>query len=211
MQEQEAIRRCQAGDIPALGILFELHHRAIFRTAYGILRDYDLAEDITQQAFIELFSSIKRYDLKRPFPPWLHRIAVNRSLDELRRPKRRDVPLDAAREIPSPSDGPEQEAEQSELSTAIGRALGDLDPKHRAVIVLRYYQGFSEAEIAVALHCRRGTVKSRLNTARRRLREIVTAHASSFHAEGLSMPESPASEDLGSRNSGVVTAEEELR
>ena len=77
MQELEAIRQCQAGEQEALGILFELHHKSVFRTAYGITRNYDLAEDVTQQVFIELFTAIKRYDPRRPFLPWLRRIAVH--------------------------------------------------------------------------------------------------------------------------------------
>ena len=87
MQEQEAIRHCQDGEVWALETLYETHHRAVFRTSYGIIGRQQLAEGVTQQVFIELFSSIGRYDPKRPFPPWLHRIAVSRSLDELRRRK----------------------------------------------------------------------------------------------------------------------------
>jgi RNA polymerase sigma-70 factor (ECF subfamily) len=79
------------------------------------VRRHDLAEDVTQQVFIELFTSIKRYDDRRPFPPWLHRIAVHRSLDELRRRKVLDVPIESASELPSLSTSPEQAAEESEL------------------------------------------------------------------------------------------------
>lgn len=168
MEEQEAILQCQAGNVAALGALFELHHHSVFRTSYGIVRRHDLAEDVTQQVFIELFTAIRRYDARRPFPPWLHRIAVHRSLDELRRRKVRDVPIEAAAELPSPSTTPEQAAEESELRSAVRNALGSLEPKHRAAVVLRYYQGFSEAETAVALGCRLGTVKSRVHYALRR-------------------------------------------
>ena len=84
---------------------------------------------------------------------------MHRSLDELRRRKVRDVPIEAAAELPSPSNTPEQAAEESELRSAVRSALDSLEPKHRAAVVLRYYQGFSEAEIAVALGCRPGTVK----------------------------------------------------
>ena len=188
MQEHEAIRKCQAGETAALGVLFQLHHQAVFRTAYGIMRSYDLAEDVTQQVFIELFSSIKRYDLKRPFPPWLHRIAVNRSLDELRRRKDRDVPLEAARELPSRSAFPEEAAEASEQRAAIRNALGALEPMHRAAVVLRYYHGFGEAEMAVALRCRRGTVKSRLHYALRRLGEILAVQAPHLAVSTLTQP-----------------------
>ena len=196
MQEQEAIRRCQAGEETALGVLYELHHRAVIRTAYGIVRRLDIAEDVTQQVFIELFSSIKRYDIKRPFPPWLHRIAVRRSLDELRRPNHRDVAIGAAQELPSRSDRPEQVAEESELRADIRKAIGTLDPKHRAAVVLRYYQGFTEAEMAIALHCRRGTVKSRLHYALRRLREILEPEASSINYHEFQQ-ESPRGERVG--------------
>ena len=89
-----------------LEVLFQLHHRAVFRTAYGVVRRHDLAEDVTQQVFIELFASVKRYDVTRPFPPWLHRIAVRRSLDELRRRKHASLPLEAVRDLPSPSTSP---------------------------------------------------------------------------------------------------------
>jgi len=177
LQEQAAVRECQAGKLAGLGVLFQLHQQAVFRTAYGIVRSQDLAEDITQQVFIQLFSSIKRYDLKRPFAPWLHRIAVNRSLDALRHHKGRTVPIEVASDLPSQDTTPERAAEDSELRGAIRGALGALRPKHRAAIVLRYYQGFGEAEMAVALHCRQGTVKSRLHNALRQLRDILAVQA----------------------------------
>ncbi len=199
MQEQEAIRQCQAGNSAGLGALFELHHLSVFRTSFGIVRRIDLAEDVTQQVFIELFTAIKRYDLRRPFPPWLHRIAVHRSLDELRRRKDRDVPIEAAGELPSPSTSPEQAAEESELRANIREALGALEPNHRAAVVLRYYQGFSEAEMAVALGCRRGTVKSRVHYALRRLREILALHSPSLSEEIPSQPSPSQFNDAADR------------
>ena len=105
-----------------------------------IVRSYDLAEDVTQQVFIELFASIGRYDVTRPFPPWLHRIAVSRSVDELRRRKNSNVPLEAVRDFQSPSTSPEHAAEESELRAAIRNAIGTLDAKYRAAVVLRYYR-----------------------------------------------------------------------
>ncbi len=188
MQELEAISQCQAGEPEALGILFQLHHQAVLRTAYGITRNHDLAEDITQRVFIELFTAIQRYDPRRPFPPWLHQIAVRRSLDELRRPANRHVPIEDAQFLASPDTSPEQAAEHSELRATILDALGGLEPKQRAVVVLRYYHGFSEAEMAVALRCRRGTVKSRLHYAQRRLREILEAQASPLTGPRLTNP-----------------------
>ena len=157
----------------ALGVIFQLHHQAVLRTAYGIVRSLDLAEDVTQQVFIELFYSIKRYDTQRPFRPWLHRIVINLSLDELNRRKNREVPIESMRELGSTENSPEQSAEESELRVAIRNAVGALAPKYRAAVVLRYYHGFSEAEMAVALRCRPGTVKSRLHYALRRVGELL--------------------------------------
>ncbi len=201
MEEQEAILQCQAGNVVALGVLFELHHRSVFRTSYGMVRRHDLAEDVTQQVFIELFTAIRRYDARRPFPPWLHRIAVHRSLDELRRRKGRDVPIEDAAELPSPSSTPEQAAEDSELRSAVRNALGTLEPKHRAAVVLRYYQGFSEAETAVALGCRLGTVKSRVHYALRRLRENFAALSSPLTTEMVIQPTSHRPSETADRMS----------
>ena len=178
MDEQAAILRCQAGKLDALRVLFDLHHRAVFRTAYGIVHNQEQAEDVTQQVFIELFRSIKRFDTDRPFRPWIHRIAVNESLDQIKKQqKARHVPIETAQSLPSGITSPEQSAEESELRAAIRTAIWSLDPRFRAVVVLRYYHGFSESEMAVALNCPQGTVKSRLHYALRKLSEILTAYS----------------------------------
>ena len=178
--EQDAVvRRCQAGDIDALGELYQLHRDAVLRTAYGVIGRFELAEDVTQQVFIELWRSIKRYDVRRPFAPWLHCIAVRRSLDELRRRSHLPVPLEHAPEVPSPFTSPEEAAEASELQMAVWCALQSLKERERAALVLKYFQEFSEAEMAVALACKRGRVKSLLFDARKHFREVLTAPASS--------------------------------
>ena len=146
----------------------------MLRTAYGIVGNHHLAEDVTQQVFLELFTAIRRFDTERPFAPWLYRIVVNISLKELRRRRHRSLPLeDAAPDLPSLDPLPELIAEKSEVRRAMWAAVQSLRPKQRAAVVLRYYHGFSEAEMAVALGCRRGTVKSRLHTALRRLEVLL--------------------------------------
>lgn len=177
--EQDAVRRCQAGDIDALGVLYQLHRDAVLQTAYGIIGQLQPAEDVTQRLFIELFASIKRYDVRRPFLPWLHCIAVRRSLDELRRSRNGEtVPLELAPDLLSPFTSPEEAAEASELRVAVWSALGSLKERERAALVLKYYQGFSEAEMAVALACSGGRVKSLLHEAREHLREVLAAPTS---------------------------------
>ena len=96
--------------------------------------------------------------------------------------------MEDAQILASSDTSPERAAEESELRATIRDALGALEPKQRAAVVLRYYLGFSEAEMAVALHCRRGTVKSRLHYALRRLREILDARASPLNGIRLTNP-----------------------
>ena len=177
MGEREAILKCQRGDVEALGVLFELYHITVIRLAYAIVRDHDIAEDITQQVFVRLLSAIKRYDSSRPFAPWLHRVVVNVSLDELRRQRKPDLPLEAARDLQTQSRPPDDAVQQSEDREMLWQALGTLAVKQRAVVMLRYYAGLSESETAAALNCRRGTVKSRLHTALRNLADQLTAAA----------------------------------
>ena len=173
-REREAILRCQEGDLAGLEVLFELHRLAVLRTAYGIVGNSHLAEDVTQQVFVELFTAIRRFDPERPFAPWLYRVVVNISLKELRRRDRRSLPLEeAAADLPSLDPLPDLVAEESEIRRSIWAAIQALSPKQRAAVVLRYYHGFSEAEMAVALGCRRGTVKSRLHSALRRLELLL--------------------------------------
>ena len=173
-REREAILRCQEGDLAGLEVLFELHRLAVLRTAYGIVGNSHLAEDVTQQVFVELFTAIRRFDPERPFAPWLYRVVVNISLKELRRRDRRSLPLEeAAADLPSLDPLPDLVAEESEIRRSIWTAIQALSPKQRAAVVLRYYHGFSEAEMAVALGCRRGTVKSRLHSALRRLELLL--------------------------------------
>ena len=173
-REREAILRCQEGDLAGLEVLFELHRLVVLRTAYGIVGAHHLAEDVTQQVFVELFTAIRRFDPERPFAPWLYRIVVNISLKELRRRDHRSLPLEeAAADLPSLDPLPDLVAEESEIRRSIWTAIHALSPKQRAAVVLRYYHGFSEAEMAVALGCRRGTVKSRLHSALRSLELLL--------------------------------------
>ena len=187
LQEREAICALKAGDIAALEVLYRLHKRAVFGIAYGIVCSNDLAEDVTQQVFLEVFTSIKRYNDQRPFRPWLCRIAVYLCRDENRKEGRRykgQIPLEDAPDIPSPpSDCPQRRAENSELGAAIRQAVTGLSAEHREVIVLSS-QGYSGAEMAEILDAPEGTVKSRLSVARRSLRGALAGHAPHGPEEG---------------------------
>jgi RNA polymerase sigma-70 factor (ECF subfamily) len=155
--DADLVRAARAGSESALEALFRRHWRRAHHAAYLVCLDRAGAEDVAQEAFLAAVRSLERFDHRRPFAPWLHRIVVNRAIDWTRaRNARREVTA-----ITPPDRG-------SELCDEAGRAdelvlaLGGLPPEHRAVIVMRYLQDLSPGEIATELGIPRGTVNSRL-------------------------------------------------
>jgi RNA polymerase sigma-70 factor, ECF subfamily len=155
--ERAWIRGAAAGSIPDLEQLFRAHWPRAYRAAYLIVHDGAAAEDIAQEAFLAAVRSLERFDRRRPFGPWLHRIVANRSIDWARaRAARAEVALGDGN---APTAGPPPEPGNS---AAIVTELLDLSPEHRAVIVLRYLLDYTPGEIADLLEIPRGTVNSRL-------------------------------------------------
>ena len=151
--ERARVRGAQRGSVSDLEALFRMHWPRAFRAAYLVTHDRAAAEDIAQESFLAAIRALDRFDRRRPFGPWLHRIAVNRAIDWTRaRALRGEVELlDAA-------PAPEQAPPGDETLAALAR----LSPEHRAVIVMRYLLEFTPGEIATALDLPRGTVNSRL-------------------------------------------------
>ncbi len=134
--------------------LFRIHWPRAHRAAYLVTHDAQAAEDIAQESFLAAIRSLERFDRRRPFGPWLHRIVVNRAIDWTRaRRLRAEVELGDSLEARDPAQAP-----TDELLAALGR----LPPEQRAVIVLRHLLEFTPGEIADALDLPRGTVNSRL-------------------------------------------------
>src|SRR5450759_1606517 len=149
------IRAAREGSEPALEALFHRYWKSALRDAYLVCQDRAGAEDVAQEAFLSAVRSLDRFDRRRPFGPWLHRIAVNRAIDWTRK---RSVRAETA--MASVPDNPAPPAPESEPD--VMAALAELDVDHRAVIVLRYLYDLSPGEIAGALGLPRGTVNSRL-------------------------------------------------
>ena len=161
-----AVRSAQSGSSPAFGELFRAHWPAAHRAAYLIVHDSAAAEDIAQEAFLAAMRSLDRFDRRRPFGPWLHRIVVNRAIDHARsRALRREVGAERVPEMEAPP-------ADTGLSDATMAALAALPPDHRGVIVLRHLLEYTPGEIASLLGVPRGTVNSRL---RRGLDEMGSA------------------------------------
>jgi RNA polymerase sigma-70 factor, ECF subfamily len=156
--EQRLLRDAQRGSEEALEKLFRLHWARAHRAAYLIVRDGAAAEDIAQEAFLSAIRSLDRFDRRRPFAPWLHRIVVNRAIDFARtRSIRREVGVDL-----DVLDQPREDSPSEAYSDEIADALAGLAPEHRAVVVMRYLLEYTPGEIAKALGLPRGTVNSRL-------------------------------------------------
>ncbi len=183
MDEREAIRLAKRHDPAGLEGLVQLHQRQTVRLATLITRDRQLAEDVVSECFLVAYERIHQFDEQRPFRPWFHRIVANAALKTVSRQGRLaslenlanddgTVERVLGRLVDSAPD-PLEVAEQTEVRAAVQAALASLSPKQRAVLALRYYGDFSEAETAAALDIPRGTVKSRLTAGMERLRALL--------------------------------------
>jgi RNA polymerase sigma-70 factor, ECF subfamily len=172
--EQRLVREAQAGSSAAMSALYSLHWRRAYRAAYLVVHDAAAAEDVAQDGFLAAVDALDRFDRRRPFAPWLHRIVVNRALDWARRESlRRQVAQ--AESVFEPLPPPE------EVGGEMIAALKKLPAEQRAVVVLRHLLEYTPGEIASMLDLPRGTVNSRLRRGLDRLRE--TAEAESFAEE----------------------------
>ena len=188
-QEEDLVRRVQAGDDGAFDRLVELCAPRVYSLAYRMVGNNEDAQDIAQDAFLRVYQAIQRFRSDATFSTWLHRIVVNACHDELARRKRRPATMSELTDdddAPSPLDlrstgeTPETALLQRERQQAIQRALAELPEVSRMVIVLHDIQGMGYQEIAEVTRTEVGTVKSRLNRARNMLREKISADRELF-------------------------------
>ncbi len=172
--ERAWVRGAQAGSASDLEALFRAHWPRAYRAAYLVVHDAAGAEDVAQEAFLAAVRALDRFDGRRPFGPWLHRIVVNRAIDWTRaRSIRGEVATEAVGEAAllerEGADAVEAAAPAgagaNPFSDDLSAALGELSPEHRAVVVLRYLLEYTPGEIAGMLELPRGTVNSRLRRA----------------------------------------------
>ena len=161
--ERAFVRAAQRGSASGIEALFRLHWPRAHRAAYLVVHDAAAAEDIAQEAFLAAVRNLDRFDRRRPFGPWLHRIVLNRAIDWTRARQLRDETELVEAAAP----------EQSSLDGALLGALASLPPEQRAVIVLRHLLEYTPGEIAELLGLPRGTVNSRLRRGLDSLREVV--------------------------------------
>lgn len=168
--------QAQQGSDEAFTRLVEEHQTHVYNLCYRMLGEPEAAEDAAQESFLRAYKNLQRYDRNRPFATWLLSIAAHYCIDRLRRRKLSMFSLDeenddgATFEIADPaSPNPEAESVKREERDRLHILLKDLDATDRAAIILRYWNDYSEIEIAESLNLTVSAVKSRLHRARRAL------------------------------------------
>ena len=162
------VMACQQGDSSAQRQLYEACHQRIFRLTVRMVGAQDAA-DVTQQVFLQAFRSLDKFDGRSRFETWLYRLAINESLQHLRRVRQHPhrtldwEPMDASRDL-----------EKAERKEVLEESLARMDPELRSIFLLREIEELSYKDIAEALQIPEGTVGSRLNRARRELKQHLT-------------------------------------
>lgn len=180
--EHDLIRRCQTGDMQAFRHLVERYEDRIYGLAHSMIGDREAAKDAAQEAFIRAYRALGKFEGKSSFYTYLYRIATNVCLTVAQREQRRPdrVSLDGMQEVNAMAldrfwgtDEPLNDIDRIGLRDQIQNVLDLLSPEHRAVVVLKDIEDFSQEEIADVLGLSIGTVKSRISRARARLRDLL--------------------------------------
>jgi RNA polymerase sigma-70 factor, ECF subfamily len=161
--EQDLLAECRNGNREAFESLYQENQRRVFSVALNFFGGRrELAEDVTQQVFLKIFNKITNFRAESEFTTWLYRITVNACLDEQRK-TRRFFSIDNFFGEFLVRKTQDEKFEQREVSDEVQKAIGELKPKFRLPILLKYSEGLSYEEIAKVLDCSIGTISSRLN------------------------------------------------
>lgn len=184
--EKQLVRRAKRGDKDSFRTLMEMYRRKVFSIAYGMVRDSELALDISQEAFIKVHRYLRTFQGSSSFYTWLYRIVVNLCIDHLRksgkhetldyddRLLRREADDAEAEIVPLMlNEDPVRTLDRKELAEHLSKAIASLSDKHRAVLVLREVEGLSYEEMARILRIHKGTVMSRLHHARKNAQQAL--------------------------------------
>jgi RNA polymerase sigma-70 factor (ECF subfamily) len=176
LSDSELVKQCQAGEMSAFEELVSRYHQKVYMVSLGLLRNRDDAMEVAQEAFFRAYRKINSFQGGSSFYTWIYRIAVNISIDTQRRQRRNpldfresmDGVMEAQNEV---AKDPFTDVHDRELREKLTKAINDLTPEHKAVIVLRTIEGMSYKDIGQILGCSEGTVMSRLHYARKKLQD----------------------------------------
>src|SRR4029078_5975731 len=185
VSELDLVKRCQAGDTEAFDELVTRYRTRVFGMIYNMVHSEQDAWDLAQDSFIKAWKSIKRFRGQSSFYTWIYRIVMNVPIDWLRKKqvKAGGAEFDdaiqlkevepASKTVPKADALPSENLEQREIRAEIDKAIAQLSPEHRAVILMKEIDGMQYHEIAEALGCSIGTVMSRLFYARKKLQNLL--------------------------------------
>lgn len=177
------VEQSRNGDVDAFEELIKDYKKIAYNIALRVLRNVEDAEDASQEALIKVYKSIQNFNMQSSFKSWLYRIVVNTCIDFKRKKNINAVSIDENIdlsgnkefhiEIADDTNNPDLLIERNFNLRLINDAVGNLEDDFKTIIILRDIQGFSYSEISEILNCNLGTVKSRLNRARKSLKEIL--------------------------------------
>jgi RNA polymerase sigma-70 factor (ECF subfamily) len=180
LPEAEAIRLAQQGDAAAFERIYRLHSRRVYALCLRMVGNTAEAEDLAQEAFLQLFRKIATFRGESAFSTWLHRLAVNVVLMKLRKKTLSETSLEETTDPDEESGGPRKDIGGPDLRLSgsidrvnLQRAINELPPGYKSVFVLHDIQGYEHNEIADLMGCSIGNSKSQLHKARTRLRELL--------------------------------------
>ncbi len=179
LTDWELVQKCQAGETSAFQELVSRYHQKVYMVILGLLRHREDALEVAQETFFRAYRKINSFQGGSSFYTWIYRIAVNISIDAQRRHKRNpldfresmDGVLEAQDEVVR---DPFSDVHDRELRENLVKAINELTPEHKAVIVLRTIEGLSYKDIGEILGCSEGTVMSRLHYARKKLQDKLS-------------------------------------
>jgi len=171
VKDRELIDNCMNGDRQAIEGLLVKYEKPVYNAAYRMLNNAEDARDVTQTVFLKVIENLDSYDPRYKFFSWIYRIALNESINCLKKQNRLD-PLD--REPVSDTNGPEEQTGSEQMSQSMQTALMTIKAEYRTVIVLKHFVDCSYEEIGQILDLPEQKVKSRLYTGRQLLKEALT-------------------------------------
>ena len=181
--EADAIERAKQGDAQAFQALYDKHKRRVYSLCLRMTANTAEAEDLTQEAFLQLYRKIATFRGESAFSTWLHRLSVNVVLMHLRKKSLPVVSLEETTQGGGEEDAPKKDFGADDLALAgsidrlhLQRAVNDLPPGYRTIFVLHDVQGYEHNEIAAMVGCSVGNSKSQLHKARMKLRDMLKIH-----------------------------------
>ena len=177
--DEELVQECLSGKQEAFEVLVKRYEKQIFSLAFRLCGNYDEAADLAQDAFIQVYKALPKYDNSRRFFPWLYRVAHNVCINGMQKRPKPAVPIEDLAGVVSREDGadqPEVQYANLEMRQTIYQVMVDLPEQFREAVILRYVEELSYKEIATRLDLPVSTIETRLYRGRQLLQEKLSQY-----------------------------------